>query len=306
MKKSNDTTFIIYAFSYNDDSGGTVVLHKLCHLLNEEGFNAKLWMNYKPLFDITNPVSSIFKYLKYLKKRITRPFNINTKWNTPIARKEDLTEKSVVIYPEIVDGNPLKAQNVVRWLLHKPGFHNGVVNYGPSDLIFLYLKAYAENCKNLDLDNMLYIPNNREDVYYQKNFGNREGTCYILRKGKNREIQHDLKNSICIDGKTHKEIAEIFNKVEFCISYDTYTMYSLYAALCGCISVVLPENDVSKEEWSPDGLFSLGIAYGFNDLENAKKTRSLLLDKISKENEEVIQQVHFFANKVNKYFKLDN
>lgn len=296
--------FIIYTFSYNDDSGGTVVLHKLCHLLNEEGFDAKLWINYKPIFDISTPIRSTLKYLKYLKKSLRRPFFRNPKWNTPIATKEDISENTVIIYPEIVDGNPLNGKNIVRWLLHKPGYHNGIVNYGQNDLVFLYIKAYAENCKNIDLENMLYIPNNREDVYYQYNFGERKGSCYILRKGKNRHLVHDLNNSICIDGKTHIEISKIFNEVEYCISYDTYTMYSVYASLCGCKSIVVPEKDVDKNKWCPEETECLGIAYGFDDLESYERTRPQLIQRINNDNIQTIQQIHAFSSKAKKYFNI--
>lgn len=300
----NKKNFIIYTFSYNDDSGGTVVLHKLCHLLNQEGYTAKLWNNYKPVFDKNNPFSSLFKYIKYFRKLIRKRFLTNPNWNTPMAHRDDLTKESIVIYPEIISGNPLLAKNVVRWLLHKPGFHNGIVNYDKKDLLFLYYKAYAENYNNIDLNNILYIPNNREDVYFQDNFGKREGSCYILRKGKNREIIHELTNSVCIDGKKHEEIAKIFNKVEYCISYDTYTMYSLYAVLCGCKSIIVPEHNITKKEWSPEIELSYGLAYGFDDLEYAEKTKTLLIEKLAKENKQVIEQIHFFVNTTKEYFKI--
>jgi hypothetical protein len=35
--------FIIFSGSYSEDSGGTVVLHQLCHLLNTNGYEAYLY-----------------------------------------------------------------------------------------------------------------------------------------------------------------------------------------------------------------------------------------------------------------------
>jgi hypothetical protein len=303
MGYSVNINFIIYSYRYNDDSGGTLVLHKLCHLLNQNGYRAFLWPNYKPIFDKNNITKSIVKFLKYFRKSIHRKFATNKFWNTPIASYKDLEDdNTVVIYAELVDGNPLKATNVVRWLLHKPGFHSGSVNYGQNELIFFYLQAYIENLSNIDINNLLYIPNNREDTYVQTNFSAREGTCYILRKGKNRKIIHELGNSILIDGKSHHEIAQIFNNVEYCISYDTYTMYSMYASMCGCKSVVIPEEGISKEKWLPEEEKRYGIAYGFDDVENAVNSRDMLFGRIQNEHEITLWQINSFVNKCSKNF----
>ena len=297
---------IIYSFAYNDDSGGTVVLQKLCHLLNENGYNAALWPMKKPVFYKEKPISSLYKFLIYFKKKIRGRFRFARRkdWNTPIATWSDLNDENVVIYPEVTDGNPLRMKNVVRWLLHIPGYYTGRVEYGKDDLIFYYAKAYLNGFKELDSSYELYIPNYREDTYYQKNFGKREGSCYILRKGKNKKIVHDLTNSILIDGKSHQEIAEIFNKVEYCISYDAYTMYSIYAVMCGCKSVIIPDEGISKEEWQPDEKQRYGLAYGFDDLEYAQKTRDLLLKQIKIENEKVPKALENFINKCRIKFNL--
>jgi hypothetical protein len=297
----NNINFIIYTHRYNDDTGGIVVLHKLCHLLNELGFKAYLWPSYRPIFNNRIPFKSVRKILKYYRKEFHRSFSTNSNWNTPIASKTHLKD-SIVIYPEVVDGNPLKAKNVVRWLLHKPGFHSGSVNYGKNELIFFYLKAYIENLSNIDINNLLYIPNNREDTYVQTNFGAREGSCYILRKGKNRKIVHELGNSILIDGKSHHEIAQIFNNVEYCISYDTYTMYSMYASMCGCKSVVVPEDGISKEEWLPDEEKRYGIAYGFDDLKTFDLSRKLLFERFEQEKLQTSIQINNFVIKCEEYF----
>lgn len=295
--------FIIYAYKYNDDSGGTVVLHKLCHLLNQLGYDAKLWPNYKPE---KHTKYYFFKLLKYYKKKFRRKFLVNPKWNTPLATQKDLKSTTLVIYAEVVDGNPLNAQNIVRWLLHKPGFHtHGKINYTSNELYFYYLKSYVIPSLNIEESNELYLPNNREDTYFQNNFGSRNGSCYILRKGKKRTIVHDLTHSILIDGKSHDEISKIFNDVEFCISYDTYTMYSVYASMCGCKSIIVPEDSITKEQWCPDINQSYGLAYGFDDIEYAEATKKLLFERFEKENLQTLTQLKIFIEKCHS-FLIDN
>jgi hypothetical protein len=142
-------------------------------------------------------------------------------------------------------------ENVVRWLLHKPGFHKGTIGFGPNDRFFFAQPAFNDPKLNPDESNLLKMVVLRDDMYRQTNFGPRRGTCYFLRKGKGRPIVHDLTDSQCVDGLSHEQLVEVFNRVEMCISYDPYTVYSYYAALCGCVSVIVPLEGISKEEWYP-------------------------------------------------------
>lgn len=125
---STKPNFIIYAPAYKDDSGGIIVLHKLCHLLNELGHQAYLWPNQ---FGVR---PTLWKKIKRSLKKF--PYHTNSEYNTPIANKSLFHENSIVVYSEVDYGNPLAAKNVVRWLLHKPGFHTGVINYGKNELTF--------------------------------------------------------------------------------------------------------------------------------------------------------------------------
>ena len=46
------TPFIIYTYRYDEKSGGALLLHYLCHYLNEAGFEAFVWHSAKPLYSI--------------------------------------------------------------------------------------------------------------------------------------------------------------------------------------------------------------------------------------------------------------
>ena len=105
-----------------------------------------------------------------------------------------------------------------------------------------------------------------------------------------------------LDGKSHKEIAETMNKCEYFISYDLQTMYSQYAVLCGCKSIVIPENGVSKNEWQPKKEFQYGIAYGFDDIEEAEKTRDLVYESMKREEDNSNVSVGHFIKKIYKFF----
>lgn len=98
-----------------------------------------------------------------------------------------------------------------------------------------------------------------------------------MRKGKGRRIVHAINGSMLMDDLSHADISVVINRVGRCISFDLYTIYSHFAALCGCDSIVIPAKGLTKEAWYPDPADSYGLAYGFEDIEEAQRTRPLLL-----------------------------
>lgn len=281
-KDGEKVKFIIYAMPFDETRGGSVVLHRLCHLLNEYGESAYIW----PWSIGKEPDGD----------------GICKSFNTPLAKISDLSDNAIVVYPEDISGNPLMAKNVVRWLLYKPGFFTGEVNYGKGELFFYLQKEYIPPEFNIPEENRLFVGLSFLDVYKQTNFGARKGTCYILRKGKNRKIVHNIKNSILIDGKSHKEIAEIFNNTKCCISYDLNTAYVPYAAICGCLPIVIPETGLSRKEWCINEEDCYGSAYGFRDIDYAKKTREKLLLEIKLYEKATEESVKKFAQKCKSFF----
>ena len=315
--------YIIWVPPFDENIGGIIVLHMLCDLLNSLGEQAYIWPESKPVFKLGTPFSSIVKILKYsikqvhnsypvflsskltmfriMSRKLSYKFELSECFNTPIAGYRDL-HGSIVIYPEIVSGNPLGLKRVVRWLLNRPGFFTGEISYGEDELLFYFQKAFDDPDLNKDPDNLLRIVWIRDDVYYQRNHSPRNGTCYMQRKGHDRVIQHDLADCTLIDGLSHEEISKIFNECKYFISYDLYTMYSIYAAVCGCISIVVPMDGLSKEAWRPESERRYGIAYGADDVEFAARTRYLLFNELDNQKTESLKMVEKFIVKTkNKY-----
>ena len=275
----NRPKFIIWTYSFDDTSGGSIAMHLLCRRLIEAGESAFLWDASRPAITAS---SSLREWLRAIRYQITgRRKDFSTgPFANPVARRSDLAG-SIVIYPEVVAGNPLRAANVVRWLLHRPGYHTGVTDFGPKDLFFFYKEAFDDPRFNTDPENQLTLTWMNE-AYRRWNHGERTGSAYLLKKGKGRKIVHDQEQSIPIDGLTHGEKARIFNERKYFISYDLYTLYNLYALICGAIPVVVPDENVSKEEWLADEADRYGIAYGFDDIDWAVATRDRMLRRIER------------------------
>ena len=285
--------------SYNENSGGIVVLHKLCDQLNRLGYEAYVMpYRYSYYFSRYNFFSECFKFLKWSVRNWLKPFKINKSFITPIFPKfRRITDEYIAVYPEVVFGNPLRAKNVVRWLLHQPGYHEGVFYYLPGELIYKFNSAisdfeYPGSFTSKKLLKVIHYP---KEIYYPPlNDKRRSGTAYCIRKGKGKTFVKDHKHDVLIDRLDHNQVANVFRKSKYFISYDEHTAYSIFAVLCGCISVVVPGEGVDIETWYPSEEDRYGIAYGLNDLDRAKATSGLvkkhILDEENKSSDPLINR----------------
>lgn len=277
--------FLIYAPPYDPNTGGVIALHRLCDLINRSGREAFLYP-LMPSYEL-HPYNA--RQAATFARRIQAHFaklheyKVNPEFITPVLAadmEDEAGDDLIVVYPEIVFGNPLRAPHVIRWMLHRPGFHTKKVYFGFGELHFYYGLAFRQfdfpGCKTSDL--ALMIQHAPYKLYVDEDLSRpRSGTAYCLRKGKGRPIEHDLTDSILIDGKSHEEVAEIFKRVKTFISYDLWTAYSRFAALAGCDSVVVPQDGMDKMQWAPEAMNRMGIAYGFDDIEEARRTRAGVL-----------------------------
>lgn len=296
--------FIIYAPSYDASSGGTVVLHKLCDELNKENIDCKIY----PL-DYYKIQKNPYKILKSItRKAIQRilqiPFKTNNNFKTPVTNDFD-RENTIVIYPEIVKNNPLRAKHVVRWLLFKDSWFSNYSERYQNNLFFYFQRAFQPIAENIHCAGELQITHLQTEIYFDRKNTQRQGTCHAIRKGKHpgKKLPSD---SILIDKLSHEEISAIFNECQKFISYDPYTLYSQYAAICGCISIVEPIDNLSKEQWQPVEELRYGISYGNNDIQWAINTREKVLPYLKTKEMENNESVRKLIYECKKFFKIQN
>lgn len=292
--KNYKKKYVIFSPAFDQNSGGIVCLHKLCHHINNLGHEAYL-LSYFNTYLINHLIAPnilfrlIFNYLKYY----LTPYKLHKDWKCKKISlnqfKEIDPDDVIVVYPEITLGNPLNAKHIVRWLLHNPGYHSKKIFYGPNELYFRFNSAikYFTYLNSKCSSDFLKIVSYPIDMYINKskNIKKTDKIAYCIRKGKNKKIIHDLTNSILIDDLSHDEVANVFAQCSIFISYDTYTAYSLFAAISGCISVVIPDDNISIEEWYPDPSDRLGIAYGMSEeqINHSINTREYVLERLKEE-----------------------
>jgi hypothetical protein len=224
--------------------------------------------------------------------------------NTPIARVDDLDDDMIVIYPEIILGNPLDATNVARWLLYKPGLLHPF-EFGPDEMFFK-ASDFSDDVSLTGGAQLLYMTS-INSCYRDYDKPNRQGSCYMIRKGKGISLIHNLEGSHNIDGLTHEETAKAFNECEFFYCYDEATMYSQYAAICGCTSIVIPVHYQCREDWVRDRpIARYGVAYGMEDIEHARATRHQLLDYLVERKRSSLETVATFVIATKKHFNFSD
>lgn len=295
---SSSRNYIVYTFPWNENNGGVIFMHHLVHELNRLGERAFLWKA-KPVYKLSRR-DRLRSWLKP-ETMITSPF-----LDTPVACHRDLTAETIVVYPEIVMGNPLGAQNVTRWLLYTPG---GLHPYHfETDELFFRAGPMSDLPEVTGGAPDLYLWK-MNPAYFNEERSDRKGICYMVRKGnsKPRIAATESKDAVQVDGMSHTQLNEIFNRYETFYSYDEATMYSQFAAVSGCTSIVVPGMFNSREEWvaqHPNGKF--GIAYGDSkvEIEHARSTQHLLLEDMQKKEDESLKTVLNFVNLTRKRFWL--
>ena len=283
--------------------GGTLVLAALCRLLRDRGIDARVfdihsepnkttttwrfwysWIMHTlhflvyPLLCklIKNPKN---KYYKICRNFLYKPIEgIKLQWNPFFSRRD-----TIVLYPERVYGNFLKAKHVVRWLLYYNPYPNDENAYRKDDLVIAFRSIFNDKKIN-PKGYTVQISWFNSQLYRQYNFGKRSGNCYIVRKGIDRNDLPQQFDGPVIDDLLEEDKVRIFNECAYCYSYDLQTFYSAIASICGCISVVVLEPDKHKEDYlSPEDLENLnGIAYGNTpeEITFALKTRDKLLKSV--------------------------
>ena len=270
--------YIVSAPSYDENNGGAIFQHVLVDTLNRLGEEAYVW-----------PQPPIYKKSKRERLRMLfrpEPFLTSPELNTPIYLDKAVPNDAIVVYPEIVLGNPLKAKNVVRWILYKPGVLHPF-EFGDDEMFFHCGEMFDVPEITGGAPELVMWRRNR--VYRNENRPGRKGVAYIVRKGfrKERLPQTETPDAIRIDGKSHSEINDIFNRVDTFISYDEATMYSQFAAICGCDSIIVPGWFPDQETWIANHpLAANGVAYGFENIEHARATRHKVIEMMDEQERE--------------------
>lgn len=213
--------YYILAPEYRRSSAGIRVMHLLCHLLNRCGQDAYMF-----------------------------PTTTNPLWHTPLLTQElrqqhlQAGREPIVVYPEVVRGNPCKGRSVVRYLLNVPGLLGGDEAFAASDMVFAYGQSLLP--QGVGDDHILFMPPIDTSIFHnQSNPYDQQRKGWLIYPGRHSEAlkQHpDLAAKCTVITNqwpaTPEEMAELFRRSERVYCFSS-TSIALEAILCGCPAVVL-------------------------------------------------------------------
>ncbi len=245
--------YYIYAPDYRRSSAGIRVMHMLCDALNRSGQEA------------------------YVTGKVLNPELMTPRLSDELVelhRSQGL--EPVMVYPEIIDGNPLKGSTVVRYLLNQPGFIEGKGEYEADDILIAYTHALLQ--EGMTKENRLFLPAIDLRVFrLPENPGKRIAgkVCYYRGRNGRALIDQALLPEDAVEITPHfpetwEALADLFQQCEFFYCAEASGL-CCEAALCGCLAVVIPSERaplaIAQEE-----IQNYGIAWG-NDAEELARAR---------------------------------
>jgi hypothetical protein len=272
-RKDFDINFVVFSQfpQYLDYIGSSTVSHTLARELATLGEYSFIYANETPYSGSSCiPWGSDIDY-----------DNENTIFILPAGAGEHTFKNNI---PNFIN----KSKNIVRHLV------NYQVTPYPEDNKLYTLSKYFDVLPNQKLDGYMPMLNIDFDVFKNYNLP-RSGRCYLI-KGEEyisgQPLYHNssdtnLDNYWSYGENKMKYLAEMFNKHEIFFTYNTQTFIANLAALCGCISVVLPHPKTSREKIRKFPQNKYGVAYGFEDIQHSIDTLPLV-----KENLESLLQDH--------------
>lgn len=218
--ESHHFPYYIVSPNFSQKSSGPRMLHCLCHMLNELGYEA------------------------YITADVCSPWLRTPQLTREVSDRHKATGRfPIAVYPEVARGNPLNVPVVARWILNKAGHLGGDAQFHPDELLFYWDEWVLNGEKNAD---RLYLPS--VDTRIFNNHGvrpeEREGFCYYAHKylhfgGKIEDRITAGGTSLCQDiPRTAEEIAAILRRSKVLYCYEPSNIIT-EAYICGCPTILV-------------------------------------------------------------------
>lgn len=245
--------YVVGTPPYEPLSGGCRVIHKLVHELNVRGQTAFAGGT------ATNPEWD------------TPYFGVNKKYNIPYDIWKS-SEDAIAVYPEITFGNPFETRTVVRYLLNNAGKLSGPKHFDSSDILFAFSHMFNEF--NLPEERIMFMPVIDTAIFNDPGY-ERNSIVFYVGKGWRQGNESFVQDSVRTLGsplpiyeisketaRDQAHLASILQRAEVFYTYDNITAMTEIARLCGARTVIIPNGEYTKEQYSQHELGWYGLGWG--------------------------------------------
>jgi len=178
------------------------------------------------------------------------------------------SDNFIAIYPEIVQGNPLGAKHVVRYILNEPGVMqtagvSGPTEFDENDKLYVFSEIFNQKLR-LDGSHKMFMPVLDMNLFHDQK-KDRSKTAYFVGKGVNKNLHP--KDSIEIDrtiAHDQQALADLLNECHTLYQYDMVSAMSEIARLCGC-KVTLIQDKYTKSQYREYEPGLNGISFGMDE-----------------------------------------
>ncbi|WP_156311819.1 hypothetical protein [Methylobacterium platani] len=171
-------------------------------------------------------------------------------WNAPLHAGQ--IDDAIVVYPEIVAGNPCNARRVIRWALNEPGLLGGDASYAEEEMVFVYdpqkLGVVSRAVgQPLGPRRVLWLGLVDPAHIYPSIAFERTMNCSFTNKGfglHKRFPRHPDEGIVPIEDitPTMASLGDVLRRTRILYSYDHYSNILREAVICGCNVLVIDEN----------------------------------------------------------------
>jgi tetratricopeptide (TPR) repeat protein len=239
VRRHGARPYIVLAPAYTHQSAGIRVLHTLCNELNACGHTAYLiFYRFRPGgghdFYTTDENSHYCSQHEHIP-RLTA--------SNDIARFRTLIESAYVVYPEVIQANPLNAPRVVRYVLNSPASNGYPMFEDERDFIVSFSEQYWQKpnwIAFLVIDDPTFNDGNTRPAL------ERTMDCTYIGKGVKFGDCFRIPGSVGIERNwpSDKEgLAIMLRNTRYFYTWDVVSQTNIDAVLCGAIPVVM--------RWSP-------------------------------------------------------
>jgi hypothetical protein len=163
-----------------------------------------------------------------------------------------MRENDIVVYPEVVAGNPLRFHRVVRWVLFFPGELGGAKTYHPGEVLFTWSKSYMEAP-------LLTVPSIDTSLFFDEGLPKMQDCCFVHKGGRWRHLP-ELEGLLEINmtfPETREHLARVLKTTGTLYSFDSNSLLNAEARLCGAKVKLVNDDgliDYTDSTWIEDTL----------------------------------------------------